>query len=376
MGTINKIWRRDLQGQLPVADRSRRGSLFGTGAVNRACRILVAAAVAALVQPRHAAAQTPLTLAELLDRNATAMGGRERLDTLHTVVTLRDRTSLTSLKLPHFVLVEGFDSTGALNYAEGYNGREAWEQTRRDSARRVVMGRPEIALRRVVQWPGNVLPLYRMSEFGHRLELEATETIDDVAYYRLRLTLSDGFQRWYYINAESFRIERARDSRELHANDGNVRHIETVFTDYRAVSGYWFPFTVLERDVSTGERLYARTMLAIFPNAQVADSLFDPERTSSFTRVEAFRRLHDAADPGDDVVSGGATRLTPAVSLEGHWRVRSREPGYLAELYPKHGACASALAEFSTAYALGRSQSSPAKTVREDDPKYYRRLIN
>lgn len=295
--------------------------------MNRACGILVTAAVAALVQPPHAPAQTALTLAELLDRNATAMGGRERLDTLHTVVTLRDRTSLTSLKLPHFVLVEGFDSTGALNYAEGYNGRQAWEQTRRDSARRVVTGRPEIALRRVVQWPGNVLPLYRISESGHRLELEATETIDDVAYYRLRLTLSDGFQRWYYINAESFRIERARDSRELHANDGNVRHIETVFTDYRAVNGYWFPFTVVEHDVGTGERLYARTMLAIFPNAEVADSLFDPAGTSSFTRVEAFRRLHDAADPADDVVSCGATRLAPVVSLEGHWRVQSREPG-------------------------------------------------
>jgi hypothetical protein len=25
--------------------------------------------------------------------------------------------------------------------------------------------------------------------------------------------------------------------------------IETVFSDYREVGGYWFPFTVFERDV-------------------------------------------------------------------------------------------------------------------------------
>jgi hypothetical protein len=239
--------------------------------------------------------QQRLTLPELLDRNATATGGRMRLDSLHAVVTLRTRTSLTSLKLPHFVLVEGFDSTGSVSYAEGYNGRQAWEQTRRDSVRRVVSGRPEIALRRVVQWPGNVLPLYRVAAFGHTLELEGIDTIAGVLYYRLRLTLADGFSRWYFVNAETFRIERARDTRELHANDGNTRAIETVFSDYREVDGYWFPFTVIERDIRTGERLFGRTVLAIFPNAAVPDSLFDATSTSEFTRVQFFRKLAESS---------------------------------------------------------------------------------
>jgi hypothetical protein len=246
---------------------------------------------AAALHPYRFAEAQLLTLPQLLDSNAVAMGGRERLDTLQSVVTLRTRSSLTSLKLPHFVLVEGFDSTGSVNYAEGYNGRQAWEQTRRDSSRRVVTGRPEIALRRVVQWPGNVLPLYRLAEFGHSLHLEGTDTIDGVVHYRIRLTLTDGFQRWYFIDSETYRIARARDTRELHANDGNIRDIETVFADYRAVGGYWFPFTVFERDLRTGERLFGRTMLAIFPNADVPDSLFDATTTSDFNRVRHFRAL-------------------------------------------------------------------------------------
>lgn len=240
--------------------------------------------------PSSASAAQELTLAEIIARNADAMGGRERLDSLRSVVTLRTPTSLTSLKLPHFVLVEGYDSTGAVSYAEGYNGKQAWEQTRKDSARRVVSGRPEVALRRVVQWPNNLVPLYRVAEFGHTLALEGRERIDSVQYYKVRLTLSDGFQRWYYIHPTTFLIERARDTRELHANDGNTREIETVFTDYRVTGGYRFAFTVFERDVRTGERLFGRTVLGIFPNATIPDALFDPSSRSDFSRLLAYRQ--------------------------------------------------------------------------------------
>jgi hypothetical protein len=104
----------------------------------------------------------------------------------------------------------------------------------------------------------------------------------------VRLTLPDGFERWYYLNAKTFRIDRARDTRELHANDGRVRTIETVFADYREVNGYWFPFTVFERDAATGERLFGRTVLGIWPNVPLPDSLFwagtrsDPQRLATF----------------------------------------------------------------------------------------------
>lgn len=258
----------------------------------RSRAILMAVLVtAATAQPFRAAEAQHLSLPQLLDSNATAMGGRARLDSLRSVVTLRTPTSLTTLKLPHFVLVEGFDSTGSVSYAEGYNGRQAWEQTSRDSARRVVTGRPEVALRRVVQWPGNLLSLHRLAAFGHALDLEGTETIDGAVHYRIRLTLADGFQRWYFVDAQTFRIARARDRRELHANDGNTRNIETVFADYRQVDGYWFPFTVFERDLRTGDRLFGRTVLAIFPNADAPDSLFDATSTSDFGRVRRYRAL-------------------------------------------------------------------------------------
>lgn len=262
-----------------------------------ACHLLVAAFLAAMPAPAHA--QAGLTLAQLLDSNAVAMGGRERLDRLQSVVTLRTTTSLTSLKLPSFVLVEGFDSAGAVSYAEGYDGQQAWEQTRRDSVRRPVSGRPEIALRRVAQWPGNVAPLYRVGEFGATLALEGVDSLDGDPYYRLRLTLQDGFERWYFVNARSYRIERARDTRELHANDGAARVIETLFTDYRPADGYWFPFTVIERDLNSGETLSARTVLGVFPGVELPDSLFavtgqsDPGRLRWFLALAMSRRDGD-----------------------------------------------------------------------------------
>jgi hypothetical protein len=228
-----------------------------------------------------------------------AMGGRARLDLLSTVVTLRTATSLTSLKLPSFVLIEGYDSAGAVSYAEGYDGHQAWEQTREDSARRVVTGRPEVALRRVAQWPGNIVPLYRLGEFGDTLALEGVDSLDGELYYRLQLTLQDGFQRRYYVSATNYRIERARDVRELHANDGNTREIETLFTDYRPTEGYWFPFTVIERDLHTGETLSARTVLGIFPAVDLSDSLFTATGHSDPGRLRWFRALAASRREGD-----------------------------------------------------------------------------
>ena len=260
-------------------------------------RLLAAAVI--LLTPAPARAQAGLTLAQLLDSNAVATGGRARLDRLASVVTLRTTTSLTSLKLPDFVLIEGYDSAGAVRYAEGYDGHQAWEQTREDSARRVVTGRAEIALRRVAQWPGNIVPLYRVGEFGDSLALEGVDSLEGELYYRLRLTLQDGFRRWYFVNATSYLIERARDARELHANDGNTREIETLFTDYRPVDGYWFPFTVIERDLRTGETLSARTVLDFFPGVELPDSLFAASGHSDPARLERFRALAASRRDGD-----------------------------------------------------------------------------
>ncbi len=244
------------------------------------------AAVVLLTAPANA---QQMTLQRLLELNAAAMGGRARLDLLRSVVTLRTFTSLTSMKLPHFVLVEGFDTTGHVRYSEGYDGRVAWEQTSSDSIRRVVTGRAVTALRRVAQWPNNVRALYNVTAYGGRLELEGVEEREGVGYYRVRLTLPDGFERWYFVHPTTYRLALARDTRELHANDGNTRMIETVFGDYRQVEGYWFPFTVYERDARTGERLFGRTVLAIFPNEAIPDSLFSPATRSSLERVLAYR---------------------------------------------------------------------------------------
>lgn len=230
----------------------------------------------------------PVTLDQVLACQADSAGGRERLDRIRSVVTVRTRTSLTTLALPNRVLVEGYDSAGRVAYAEGYDGRQAWEQTSRDPKRRVVSGRAEVALSRVARWPGNILPLYRLAELGLDLALLPADSSDGWDMIGVRLTLADGFQRDYLLERGSCRLVLARDRRELHANDGKVREIETVFSDYRQVGGYWFPFTVYERDRATGERLSGRTVLGIFPDEAAPDSLFTAQTTSDPERLRAL----------------------------------------------------------------------------------------
>jgi len=238
----------------------------------------------------------PVTLQQVLDCQADSAGGRARLDRISSLVTVRTPTSVTTLRAPSSVLVEGFDSTGRVTYAEGYDGATAWEQTEKDTARRVVTGRAAVALSRVAEWPGNLLPLYRMTELGYRLELLPPDSSDGWDVIGVRLTLRDGFQRDYLLERGSCRLVLARDRRELHANDGNTREIETVFSDYRGVDGYWFPFTVYERDRVTGERLSGRTVLGIFPNEPAAQALFSPSGKSEVERLRGLLRRIEAGE--------------------------------------------------------------------------------
>ena len=215
----------------------------------------------------------PPTLDQIIERTVDAMGGEAALQSVESVFRQRNERTFTLRKQPTFHLVVLLNDTGGVRYAEGYDGEVAWELT--DEGPKTRAGdRAQTALWHTTQWPAILKPLSRMVELGHTLELIGPDTIQGVRYHKLLLRLSDGYEREYYINAQTYRIERARDVRRFHAYEDEVQPIEGVWSDFREVDGVWAPFTTAERNFETGESLSGGTMRQIKLNVSVPDEVF------------------------------------------------------------------------------------------------------
>jgi hypothetical protein len=125
------------------------------------------------------------------------------------------------------------------------------------------------------QYPNNIVPLHEVEDRGHRLELAGRETVDDVAYHVLRLTLSDGFETDWYVHPDSWLLERRRDVRALHPDqDATERRLETQWSDFRPVAGVLRPFRSRQVDLATGEVLQRTEVERIIVNPDFPADVF------------------------------------------------------------------------------------------------------
>lgn len=133
------------------------------------------------------------------------------------------------------------------------------------------------ALRHGIEFPLKLFGLHEMQRRGHRLELAGRETVAGVAYHVMELTLDDGFACRYYLNPQTWLIERERTRRAMHVDvDPAEQWIETVYSDFRPVSGVLYPHQHVERVVDSGELLSTATIRSIRINAALDESRFLP----------------------------------------------------------------------------------------------------
>jgi hypothetical protein len=218
----------------------------------------------------------PPDLKEIVALSVKAMGGNAALDGIESVFRQRNEHTFTLRKRPHFHLVVLLNEEGGVRYAEGYDGQVAWEILD-DGPKVRVSERAQVALWHTTQFPGVLRPLSKMEDLGHEIRLAGMATLGSVEYYRILLRLSDGFEREYYLNARTYRVERARDARRLHAYENDIQPIESVWSDFRQVDGVWVPFTTGEVNFETGEPLSGGTMLDIRTNVEVPVEVFGLE---------------------------------------------------------------------------------------------------
>ena len=227
------------------------------------------------------AAETPsLTLDEIIDRHAEAMGGRQKIESLQSVeIQLH-------IKDPNFE-VDGvyraarpgrmridIIADGKRVYGERFDGTKAW-QWQDGKGEKEEGATPTAALRHGVELPGNLFGLHEMQKRGHKLEFTGREKADGIEYYVVRVTFADGDQPSLLINPQTWRIERRREVRALHPDvDPPPTIIESRKSDWRQVDGFWFAFAGEDVDLKTGKVLESSQIKEIKVNPVLDPAFF------------------------------------------------------------------------------------------------------
>lgn len=221
-----------------------------------------------------------LTLAGIIQRHTQAAGGQQAIELVKSIeISLR-------IEEPKFAVdaVYVADRKGRMRidvysksqrvYTEAFDGMKGWQAGAEGQVKNSTQ-KGSAALFHGVILPGKLYGLHEMTALGHELELLDNEEIAGLNYYVMKLTLTDSYSRRYYINPDSWLIDRSRDVRVLHPDvDPTPILIESRFLDYRPVEGVARAFRMEEYDVENGQRLQKETIKEIKHNIQLPDSLF------------------------------------------------------------------------------------------------------
>ena len=182
------------------------------------------------------------SLDDVIARHVEALGGAPALDAIKSV---RIRATIVE---PTFEVTGDYRASvdgmmrvdifaGAERvFSEGVDADGPWQQNGAGAPMTGMSAEGEAALRHGIEF--NLFGLHRFAERGHSLALEGEKMIGDVRYHVVKAKLADGFETFFYINAETALIERRRDRRALHPDvDAEERPIETVYGDFAVDCG-------------------------------------------------------------------------------------------------------------------------------------------
>ena len=214
----------------------------------------------------------------LIDKYLKARGGYEKLKaikTLRMTGTYQEGKSsfgtYIEWKRPSFrVVVVGIPNEV---YREGYNGT-SWEFSAPSGELKITQpsSAAGMAARRGAEFDESIID-YRQK--GHRVELVGQEGLNGKDVYHLRVTLSDGWVKDYYLDAETYLIVALRKAMPLHAAGPAIESLST-YEDYRPVAGVLFPHAFVERNTATGAVMNTLRWDLIEANIKIDDNQFNP----------------------------------------------------------------------------------------------------
>lgn len=227
----------------------------------------------------HALPEPPADLDRIVANNRQAMDGQQDTSGIYSLeIGLAMQDQGHPLDADYKVTRDGRMRIDILKdskrvYTEAYDGHRGWDQGQDGSA--PVVDPHGDTLWHGTQFPGQIFSLSDMRANGHRLEYTGREKLDGVDYYVLKLTLSDGFVTYRYVNPSTWLIDRGRDVRAFHpALDAHETWVETAWSDYRPVEGLLYSFASVNTDLATGKQLASQKVTRLKINPKFDSALF------------------------------------------------------------------------------------------------------
>lgn len=257
---------------------------------------LVSAAVAAEGQTAG------LSLDEILARHVHALGGRDKIDAIHSVIQhleYREGSfvipdAFIARMRPYYKTI-GDPKNLKVDVNEGYDG-SAWEYYGDPGVVIRTVGAAAAAARHGIEMIDSLVDSRVM---GTRVELLGKEAFEGKPAYKLHVTLSDGFEKELFVDPDSFLIVGDRRSAKIHAFGEPVLS-ENRIGDYRPAGGVLFPFKITEIELATGRELNSNVVQSIEVNRPLDPSFFGPPQ---FVRTPLQQMLEQLYQERTDPVS-------------------------------------------------------------------------
>ncbi|KYP16554.1 hypothetical protein [Flavihumibacter sp. CACIAM 22H1] len=227
------------------------------------------------------------TVVDVLEGYEKALGGKEKLQTLQSVYLegvsiagngneIISKLTKVDQKLMRSEISFGMGSISVLLTDQG-----GWISNPRNGGKFEPM--PEERYKAAQTELDITGPLYNYAAKGHQAVLEGKETINGKDAFKIKLTLKNGNEITYYLDAATYLPMReirkgaglmGGGQRRQGANQGaQPQELITDFADYKATpEGFIFPFTV-KRNGMGGETIYEK----IEVNKTVDPKLYKPE---------------------------------------------------------------------------------------------------
>lgn len=216
----------------------------------------------------------------VLDRYVEARGGHEALETqnaLRIVSTNHEgewnpKFDYRIMK-PGYMWIEAIYDDGDV-VVEGFDGERGWEKWGEKPAA-YVSGEAARGLNQGAQSPVHLFGLHHMESLGATIEPRGCAEFDGQNFYAINVKSRFGTVIDYYLNQETFILERTRTVRALHPSiDPTQIVIEERWSDFRWVEGVLHPFAYSLVNVDNGETLSWLEVHTIERDSQLTSEFF------------------------------------------------------------------------------------------------------
>ena len=158
-----------------------------------------------------------------------------------------------------FMRIDVFDGNNRV-YSEGKDRQGVWEWPGGAAGPENVSHDGVAAVEHGIEF--NLFTLAELRDRGHQVELVGYESILENDYVVLKITMSDGFETFRFVNIETGLVELSRDFRAFHPGiDSTRKNIETRYDEWVAADGIVSARRTQNVDLDAGEVLSTTRVL-------------------------------------------------------------------------------------------------------------------